>query len=263
MRSRSGAVDDMSAPARAVSGSEETLLDAAPPRGAYRNAAAAAASTSTSSGHKSGVKSNAASRARAALRVGGATVAAAVVYACVKATRYVAENGWPDASVLSPREVHRVIDDFGTLGIAIYVFGFALAELLHLPAMVFVTAGILKWGKFIGWLLSLVIAPLSCGFAFVVVRRVGGQALTNVRWTFVKKMLMRLDRRPVATVAILRTFLFLSPSLNYALALSSISLKHFMVGNFLGLLGPLTLACLAIDKLISYYGWSKGDAFTN
>ena len=258
----------MSAPARAVSAGEETLLDAARPRGTYRNAAAASTTsttTSTSSGHRSGVKSNAVDgrRVRAALRVGGATVAAAVVYACVKCVRYVAEHGWPDASVLSPREVHRVMDDFGTLGIAIYVIGFALAELLHLPAMVFVTAGILKWGKFIGWLLSLVIAPLSCGFAFVVVRRVGGQALTNVRWTFVKKMMARLDRRPVATVAILRTFLFLSPSLNYALALSSISLKHFMVGNFLGLFGPLTLACLAIDKLISYYGWSKDVAFTN
>lgn len=255
----------MSAPARAVSAGEETLLAAARPRGTYRNASAASSSsTSTSSGHRSGVKSNAAGRrVRGALRVGGATVAAAVVYACVKCVRYVVENGWPDASVLSPREVHRVIDDFGTLGIAIYVFAFALAELLHLPAMVFVTAGILKWGKFIGWLLSLVIAPLSCGFAFVVVRRVGGQALTNVRWTFVKKMLGRLDRHPVATVAILRTFLFLSPSLNYALALSSISLKHFMVGNFLGLFGPLSLACLAIDKLISYYGWSKDVAFTN
>jgi len=255
----------MSAPARAVSTGEETLLAAARPRGTYRNApAASSSSTSTSSGHRSDVKSNAdGRRVRAALRVGGATVAAAVVYACVKCVRYVAENGWPDASVLSPRQVHRVIDDFGTLGIAIYVVGFALAELLHLPAMVFVTAGILKWGKFIGWLLSLVIAPLSCGFAFVVVRRVGGQALKNVRWTFVKKMLGRLDRRPVATVAILRTFLFLSPSLNYALALSSISLKHFMVGNFLGLFGPLSLACLAIDKLISYYGWSKDVAFTN
>lgn len=254
----------MSAPARAVAAGEETLLTAARPRGTYRNAPAASTSTtSTSSGHRSSVKSNADGRARAALRVGGATVAAVVVYACVKCVRYVAENGWPDASVLSPREVHRVMDDFGTLGIAIYVVGFALAELLHLPAMVFVTAGILKWGKFIGWLLSLVIAPLSCGFAFVVVRRVGGQALTNVRWTFVKKMLGRLDRRPVATVAILRTFLFLSPSLNYALALSSISLKHFMVGNFLGLFGPLSLTCLAIDKLISYYGWSKDAAFTN
>ena len=30
-------------------------------------------------------------------------------------------------------------------------------------------------------------APLSCGFSFIVVRRIGGQALEKVQWKLVKR----------------------------------------------------------------------------
>jgi len=230
----------------------------------YRSARA---STSRPSGQRASAHARASSaesfsaggggRAATALWWARALAVLAAGYACVAAAKYVRENGVPD---ISPQRVHEMIDSAGVLGVVVYVVGFALAELLHLPALVFITAGILKWGKLTGWILSLVMAPLSCGFSFIVVRRIGGQALEKVQWKLVKRAMFHLKEKPVVTVVAIRCVLFLSPSINYALALSSISLRNFMIGSALGLVTPLTLIVLLIDHLINFYGWNRAAA---
>lgn len=154
-------------------------------------------------------------------------------------------------------QVHKAIDKAGYLGIALYILGFGLSELLHLPAMVFVVAGVLCWGHFKGWLLALIMAPLSCCLSFLVVRKIGGQVLADSQWSFVQKLMAKLDEYPVRTVVTLRLCFFLAPAINYVLALSSISFKNFFVGTAAGLAGPLTIAVFFIDRLIEYMGWSK------
>ena len=158
-----------------------------------------------------------------------------------------------------PPQVHRAIDKAGYFGIALYVLGFGLAELLHLPAMVFVVAGVLCWGKFGGWLLALVMAPLSCSLSFLVVRKIGGQVLADVQWSVVQKMMAKLDEWPVRTVVTLRLCFFLAPAINDVLALSTVSFRDFAVGTVCGLVVPLTVAVFFIDRLIEYMGWSKHD----
>ena len=151
------------------------------------------------------------------------------------------------------------IDKAGYLGIALYILGFGLSELLHLPAMVFVVAGVLCWGHFKGWLLALVMAPLSCALSFLVVRKIGGQVLADSQWSFVQKLMAKLDEYPVRTVLTLRLCFFLAPAINYVLALSSVSFRNFFIGTAAGLAGPLTVAVFFIDRLIEYMGWSKAQ----
>jgi uncharacterized membrane protein YdjX (TVP38/TMEM64 family) len=143
------------------------------------------------------------------------------------------------------------------MGIVIYVLGFGLSELLHLPAMVFVVAGVLCWGRLKGWLLALAMAPLSCSLSFLVVRKIGGQVLAESQWGFMQKLIAKLDEYPVRTVVTLRFCFFLAPAINYVLALSSISFRDFFIGTAAGLAGPLTVAVFFIDRLIEYMGWSK------
>ena len=215
----------------------------------------ARASTSRSSARSA--SANARASSATALRWARALAAASALAAGVSVAKYVRENGVPD---ISPQRVHEAIDSAGVLGVVVYVVGFALAELLHLPALVFITAGILKWGKLTGWILSLVMAPLSCGFSFIVVRRIGGQALEKVQWKLVKRAMFHLKEKPVKTLVAIRSVLFLSPSINYALALSSISLRDFMIGSAIGLVTPLTLIVLLIDHFIHFYGWNRAAA---
>jgi uncharacterized membrane protein YdjX (TVP38/TMEM64 family) len=143
------------------------------------------------------------------------------------------------------------------MGFALYIIGFGLSELLHLPGMVFVVAGVLCWGHLKGWLLALVMAPLSCSLSFLVVRKIGGQVLADSQWSFIVKLMAKLDEYPVRTVVTLRVCFFLAPAINYVLALSSISFRNFAIGTFFGLAGPLTVAVFFIDRLIEYMGWSK------
>ena len=166
----------------------------------------------------------------------------------------VAHHGLPE---IDPEKVHKAIKKAGYLGIVIYAIGFGLAELLHLPGLVFVTAGVMCWGHFNGWVLALCMAPLSCTVSFLVVRRVGGQALADVQFSIMKRMMSHLDDRPVLTVFGLRTVFFLAPAINYILALSSVSLRDFVLGTTMGLVMPLTIAVYFIDNLINYMGWGR------
>ena len=106
------------------------------------------------------------------------------------------------------------------MGIALYIVGFGLSELLHLPAMVFVVAGVLCWGHLRRWLLALVMAPLSCSLSFLVVRKIGGQVLADTQWVWMQKLIAKLDEYPVRTCVTLRLCFFLAPAINYVLALS-------------------------------------------
>ena len=182
------------------------------------------------------------------------TCVALVVSAITLIVNSIAHHGIPD---IDPQKVHKAIKKAGYLGIVIYIIGFGLAELLHLPGLVFVTAGVMCWGHVNGWLLALFMAPLSCTISFLVVRRVGGQALADVQFSIVKRMMSHLDDRPVLTVVGLRSVFFLAPAINYILALSTIRARDFVAGTAIGLVLPLTVAVYFIDNLINYMGWGR------
>ena len=187
------------------------------------------------------------------------TCVALVVSGITLIVNSIAHHGIPD---IDPQKVHKAIKKAGYLGIVIYILGFGLAELLHLPGLVFVTAGVSAGDTSTGDVSAM--APLSCTISFLVVRRVGGQALADVQFTIVKRMMSHLDDRPVLTVVGLRTVFFLAPAINYILALSTIRARDFVLGTALGLVLPLTVAVYFIDNLINYMGWGRecnvGDA---
>ena len=41
-------------------------------------------------------------------------------------------------------------------------------------------------------------APLSCALSFLVVRKIGGQMLADSQWSFVQKLMAKLDEYPRA-----------------------------------------------------------------
>jgi len=185
---------------------------------------------------------------------------ALIVFLISLVVNTVAHKGLPD---IDPTKVRRAIEKAGIFGVFIYIVGFGLAELLHLPGLVFVTAGVMCWGHFNGWVLAMCMAPISCTVSFLVVRRVGGQALADVNFSIVKRMMTHLDDRPLMTVFALRSMFFLAPAINYILALSTVRLRDFVLGTVLGLITPLTVAVYFIDNLINYMGWGLKDSILN
>jgi uncharacterized membrane protein YdjX (TVP38/TMEM64 family) len=142
----------------------------------------------------------------------------------------------------------------GPLGALVYCAVFSIGELLHVPGLVFVAAGVLAWGRLLGGGLAFLAALLSISVAFFVVRGVAGGALAGVdrRRPLLSRLLRHLDERPIRTVALLRLVFVLWPGVNYALALSRVRYRDYLAGSALGLLLPLTVVAVGLEWFLRF-----------
>eukprot|EP01065_Artemidia_motanka_P036914 TRINITY_DN44986_c0_g1_i1.p1 TRINITY_DN44986_c0_g1~~TRINITY_DN44986_c0_g1_i1.p1 ORF type:complete len:236 (+),score=120.04 TRINITY_DN44986_c0_g1_i1:54-710(+) len=138
----------------------------------------------------------------------------------------------------------------GPLGPVLLAAAFSVGELLHVPGVVFIAVGAAAFPTPLACAANYFAALCSVSTTFFVVRGAGGQLLGAVHSPLMQRALARLADSPVSTVAVLRTFLFVAPALNYALALSTVSYPHYLVGSAAGLLLPVTLLTVFADSLI-------------
>lgn len=142
--------------------------------------------------------------------------------------------------------------ELGALGFLAYLAIFAIGELMHVPGMLFVVAAILAYGPAAGSAAALAGAFVSLTASFFVVRVIGGQPLGDVQRPIVRRVLERLDRRPVATIAVLRLIFSLAPALNYGLAMSKVRYRHYIAGSALGLTPWIAAAALFVDWFVAW-----------
>ena len=116
-----------------------------------------------------------------------------------------------------------------------------------------VVAGVAVYGPVQGLALSIVGGLVAICFSFWFARLVGGQALEQVQQPFMRKILDRLDERPILTVVILRLIFVMSPPVNYALALSSLRFRDYLIGSLIGLPVPLIVLGLVADRLVQWF----------
>jgi uncharacterized membrane protein YdjX (TVP38/TMEM64 family) len=150
----------------------------------------------------------------------------------------------------SVEEVRALTVAAGPWGQVAFIAGFALGELVHVPGFLFVAAAALAYGKAAGFALSFIGAVLSVSLSFAVVRRLGGTALADLDRPWIRRVLGHLDRRPVRTVVALRLVLWLAPGLNYALALTRVRFRDYLVGSALGLALPVLGITLFFEYLL-------------
>jgi uncharacterized membrane protein YdjX (TVP38/TMEM64 family) len=137
----------------------------------------------------------------------------------------------------------------GAVGLITFVLLFSLGNLIHIPGLLFLGAAVLTLGPLYGGIATYVAACTSCICTFLLVRAVGGDALREVSNARIVRLLARLDLAPVASVAVARIVLQTLPGLNYALALSGIRYRHYLLGTLVGLPLPITLYCVFFEQL--------------
>lgn len=152
---------------------------------------------------------------------------------------------------VNAQSIREFVHGAGAWGWALYMAVFAGGEFVHVPGMVFVVAGILLYGKVLGFGLAWLASVVSVGFSFVVVRRIGGTPLGTVDKPWLKRILSHLDDRPIRTVALLRLMLWLAPPLNYALALTKVRFRDYLIGSALGLIAPVAGVAILFDWLFN------------
>jgi uncharacterized membrane protein YdjX (TVP38/TMEM64 family) len=152
---------------------------------------------------------------------------------------------------LSQERVRATVEQLGPLGALVFVALFVVGELVHVPGFVFVGAAILAYGRLLGGVLGYVGALAAVAVTFLVVRAIGGQALASIEQPRVRAWLSRVDDRPVLVIAGLRTVLIMTPALTYALALTRVRFRDYMVGSALGLVLPIAAMAILFDWLFA------------
>lgn len=134
-------------------------------------------------------------------------------------------------------------------GLVLFVLLFCLGNLVHIPGLVFLAAAVLTLDRVWGGVVTYIAAVTSCALTFVTIRALGGDALRALRNRLAVRILRELDAHPNASVTLLRILFQTAPTLNYALAMSGISFRNYMIGTLAGLPVPIALYCIFFDFL--------------
>ena len=134
-------------------------------------------------------------------------------------------------------------------GLLIFVVLFCIGNLIQVPGWIFLAAAVLALGKTWGGLATYIAATISCVFTFLTIRLIGGDAIRAVKNRYARKLLNGLDAHPIKSIVILRILFQTVPALNYALALSGVRFRQYLIGTILGLPLPIMLYCLFFDYI--------------
>lgn len=145
--------------------------------------------------------------------------------------------------------LHQKFIDNAFTGLLIFIALFALGNLIQIPGWIFLAAAVLSLDRFWGGLATYLAAVVSCMFTFWVIRSVGGDALRQINNPYAVRILDNLDKHPAWSTFFLRLLLQTAPALNYALAMSGIRFKSYLIGTLLGLPLPIALYCLFFDYM--------------
>ena len=98
---------------------------------------------------------------------------------------------------------------------------------------------------------SLPLGPRP-GATFATIRALGGDALRLLKNRIAVRLLRQLDAQPIASVALLRVLFQTVPALNYALAMSGIKFRTYLIGTLMGLPVPIALYCIFFNILANW-----------
>lgn len=153
----------------------------------------------------------------------------------------------------SPEGIRDLVAQWGTLSVLVYLLAFALGQLVYVPGMLFVVAGSMAFGGFKGFLLAMVGSVLSITVSFYVARLLGGTPLADPKQAWLKRMIWRLDAKPVSSILILRLIVGTAPWLNYLLGMSAVTLRDYLWGSVLGMALPVLLTVVFTDWLLQFF----------
>ncbi len=155
----------------------------------------------------------------------------------------------------TPESVSRSFAAHPIAGTALFVFLFSAGNLIQIPGWVFLVAAVVTLGELLGGIVTYVAASVSCVITFLLIRFVGGNALRTFKGKLAQRLFSRLDEHPVQSVGWLRLLFQTAPALNYALALSGIRFRSYLIGTLIGLPLPIALYCVFLDALARLLHW--------
>ncbi len=160
----------------------------------------------------------------------------AVMLGLLALAKYTALGMYFDLEVLQG-----LVQEADNWGLLLFLLVFLIGTLMSVPGAVFVIFAVLTYGYFWGTVLAYS-GAVGCALVnFWIARFLGGQSLSEINNKRLQKALLRIETHPIQTVCWLRVFMLLSPVVNYALALTPMKSRQFLVANSLAMIFPMTI----------------------
>lgn len=153
---------------------------------------------------------------------------------------------------LTKDQLREAVAQAGAWGVPLFIGAFCLALLLHVPAtgIMFVGIAVALYGRVAGGFLAFAASLVAVMVSFFVVRGIAGSPLGAAKNRLMRRILDKLEERPLATVVLLRVVFFAGAPVNYALALSPLRPRDYFLGSLIGLALPAAVLTAFFDLLI-------------
>ncbi len=151
--------------------------------------------------------------------------------------------------------LNAVIQNAGGYGIALFILLYAVGILMNVPGVLYLFIGFMIYGDLLGFIVVYWASLVAVIVHFYFVRFMAGEALSEVTNPFVRRQLDKLITRPIQTILVLRVIFYVSPPVNYALALSPVRVRDFIVGSILSL--PISIFLYYLLVLIAKDQWIR------
>jgi len=175
-----------------------------------------------------------------------------ILFVLVIAGLWIAAWGTGVTGRFSPESLRELLAGKGLSGVMKFIVLFSVGQLvLRVPGPVFVAASVVIYGRNFGMAVSLFGALVSVTVSFVFVRAFVGPALADIRRPLVRRLLNRIDSRPVMTVALLRLIFQTAPYLNCALPMTAVRTRDHLAGSALGLPAPVMVMAMFFDWVLN------------
>jgi uncharacterized membrane protein YdjX (TVP38/TMEM64 family) len=153
-----------------------------------------------------------------------------------------------------PEAIRAKVNAAGPWGPLVIVGLTVGSNFIHVPALPFILLSQATWGALLGSVYAWVASFAATIVVYLVVKRAGGNAAEEIQKPWIQKLLGHLQERPVLVVFLLRAVTIASPPVTYALALSGMKTRDYLIGSALGLVLPIALYALVLEL----FGWTPG-----
>ena len=153
---------------------------------------------------------------------------------------------------IAPEAIKEIFLRHTVLGLFFFCLAYSVGNLVYVPGWIFLVGAVLALGKEWGGMASFLAALCSASISFFLIRSVGGTALRSLNNKWGDRIFSHLDQRPILSVALLRLLFQTLPAINYALALTDLRFRHYMIGTLIGLPLPIFLYCYFFETIFQY-----------
>lgn len=129
----------------------------------------------------------------------------------------------------------QTIRNTGSFGIIFFTVIYIIGTLMNIPGMIFLFILFLIYDNFYGFSIGYISTLLAMVAHFQFTRSIAGVPFKEIKQPMIRKQLDNLVLHPIRTTVILRLLLFISPPVNYALALSPIRFRYFLLGSMIAM----------------------------